>query len=62
MKTELSNGGESNGNGNTGDKHGTATRAMETTWVIAMAKRLAGENECKGVGNKGNGNNNEGGR
>jgi hypothetical protein len=30
-------------------------------WVMAMARRLAGDKEGKGEGGKGNGDNNEGG-
>ncbi len=32
-----------------------ATRAMATMWVMAMAMRLAGNEEDKGKGSKGNG-------
>jgi hypothetical protein len=32
------------------------TRAMATMWAMVMAMRLAGNDECKGKGNKGNGN------
>jgi hypothetical protein len=51
-------GNSSKSNDNKGDWQATAMRAMgtskATTWVMAMATRLAGDEEGRGKGGKGN--------
>ncbi len=51
--------------GDKGGRQATATRVtamvMATMWVMAMATRLAGNEEGKGKGSKGNDNSNKGG-
>ncbi len=56
-------------NGDEGDRGATATRAMvtamatakATTWVMVMVTRLAGDEEGKDKGSKGDGDDDEGG-
>ncbi len=58
------NGGKSNGN--EGGEQATAMRViatvMEMMWAMAMATRLAGNEEGKSKGSRGIGNGNEGGK
>ncbi len=63
-KESNSFGGKSNGD--KGGGKSIATRAMATvkaaTWAMAMVRRLAGDEEGKGKGSKGDCNGNESGR
>ena len=62
---EESDGFGGKSDGNEGGRRLMATRAMgmvtAMTWLMAMVKRLAGNEEGKGEGGKGDGDGDEGG-